>query len=331
MNNLTSNLKRPSYLIFIGCFLVAAISLIPIKKANAEGIPYVLSGAIKVQATENAVGQMVVGLSAKITAHEDGSVTGKGFITYLQMEACSWAPPHPEGSPSPWCRIDNVEDGSFKILGEVLETVHRHDDDNPLKDSIFALADKNTKHRPGYAPSRISLNLQAGKLPKELLTFWGFSTAKTEYRSTGAAALGLLSSSGFNKTFELTPIAPGTNVKGLKGQNVHLFSGKYKGGTPVNAEGRIALIDADISTLKQGTNPVVYLSHWNEAIAERPLTPLEVEAIEDRNSMLEQMAAAEIAETVKEINDLASVYSKLDMPLPEGGRYSPVKLQDITK
>lgn len=47
--------------------------------------------------------------------------------------------------------------------------------------------------------------------------------------------------------------------------------------------------------------------------------------------MLEQKAAADIAEVLNDINDMVSVYSKLDMPVPDGGHYSPVKLQDNTK
>lgn len=309
-----------------GLFAVGA-AVFPNMSAAAD-IPYVLSGAIQIGAAENAVDEMVVGINARVSVSDTGAVTGTGTLVYLKMTGCEWESPHPGGSPSPWCRTDGVEDGTFTLSGEVLETVHRHDEDNSYRDAAFALADAFTSERPGYAPLRIRFQLQPGTLPQEQLTFWGFSTGATEYRTTGAATLGVMSSGIFSKPFEILAVSPGADIPGLEGRNIHYLKGAYSGGTPVVAEGHVALVNADWASVPAATNPAVYLMHWSEGPADRPLSEHEQAAIEQHNNEL----AGDVSNAVQALNDLESVYSKLDLPTPpDPGRYSPIKLTDDTR
>ncbi len=175
---------------------------------------------------------------------------------------------------------------------------------------------------------RIRFQLQPGALPQEQLTFWGFSTGATEYRTTGAATLGVMSSGIFSNPFEIVAVSPGTDIAGLEGRNIHFFKGAYSGGTPVVAEGHVALVDADWSAVPAGTDPAVYLMHWSEGPADRPFSEHEQAAIEQHNNQL----AGDVSDAVQALNDLDSVYSKLDLPAPpDPGRYSPIRLTDDTR
>lgn len=47
-------------------------------RALASDIPYVFSGAVEVEAGETVVKNMIAGVSAKVIAPEDGTVSGEG-------------------------------------------------------------------------------------------------------------------------------------------------------------------------------------------------------------------------------------------------------------
>ncbi len=168
--------------------------------AAATEFTYVLTGGTSVIAYENAARSMAIDTTGELHIDALGQITGQGTMTFLWMRHCEWQPPVPVDDAN--CRIDNISDGAFSIAGKVLETLHRHDDDTPLKGAIFAFADAKAEgERSGYAPYRISLTLTATSLPEEHLTFWGFSNGSTASRTTGAATLGVLVSGLFDRPF----------------------------------------------------------------------------------------------------------------------------------
>lgn len=252
----------------------------------AAPISYSLGGLVEVTAHENAASKMLMGLWARLEVAQDGSVTGTGIIRYESVAPCEWRPPEPNNGKSPYCRIDELVDGSFKVTGELLETIHRHDDDNPLKNALFDLADKNTDARPGYAPSRLRLRLEMDRQPRELLSLWGFSTPTVQQSYTGAATLGLLSSGGFGTDFEISPISTNFDANSNGGEPVfaarqHVFRGRYQGNTPVISSGSYFFVELSADDLPKGTHPGMYLSQEDNSPEPREFSENEIAAMED--------------------------------------------------
>lgn len=249
-------------------------------------VVYPLVGTMQVYAPENAVSGLQLGLYGSVQVMADGSVTGGGVIVYVGMEPCGWQPPEPDGTSAPYCNIEGVVDAAFTVTGTVLETVHRHDDDNPLKDGVFALADAHSAERLDYAPLRLSLTLQFEGRLAERLAFWGFSRSGIEFRDTEAAMLGALVSGLFATPFEIVPIAmtpldEGPDAETIAAARQHFSAGDYGGGTPLSAAGSVGFVDIDPARLPTATNPWVYLQHAVEPAGERPLSEAELAAIAD--------------------------------------------------
>lgn len=263
-----------------------ALSSVPaVADQLAEPISYSLGGLVEITARENAASKMLMGLWARIEVAENGSVTGEGIIRYESAAPCQWRPPEPNNGKAPYCRIDELVDGNFKVTGELLETVHRHDDENPLKNAIFDLADKNTDTRPGYAPSRLRLRLEMDRQPRELLSLWGFSTPNVQQSYTGAATLGLLSSGGIGTDFEITPISTDFDANSDGGEPVfvarqHVFGGRYQGNTPVISSGSYFFVELSADQLPRATHPGMYLSQEDNAPKPRDLSESEIAAME---------------------------------------------------
>lgn len=258
------------------------------KTAVARELSYVLSGVIEIEADDHAVKAMVLGLSAVVTVHEDGHVSGDGRVIYLSMEGCQWQPPYSAGTPAPWCRVEDVVDGSFLVTGNVIETLAAADKAHALHAPLFELANKSAGvHQAGaqasFAPLRLQLNLVPTGLPKERLAMWGFAALPIDYRIETAATRGMMAAGLFNKPFEIMPIAANRLVAGLDRKNVHVF-GSRDAGVPVQASGRVAFVDATPAVLPLATNELVYAGQWVEALPSRPFLKAEMEAMEARRS-----------------------------------------------
>lgn len=269
----------------LGLILCAASA--PVVFADeAPQVDYPLVGSLQVFAPENAVSGLQLGLYGSLQVMHDGSVTGGGVIVYAGMDACAWEPPQPDGTSAPYCTIEGVVDAAFTVTGTVVETVHRHDEDNPFKDGVFALADAHSAERLDYAPLRLRLTLQFEGRLAERLAFWGFSQSGIQFRDTEAAMLGALVSGLFDRAFEIvpigmTPLDDGPNVEAVAAARQHFSEGDYGGGTPLSAAGSVGFVDIDPARLPTATNPWVYLQHAVEPAGERPLSEDELAAIAD--------------------------------------------------
>jgi len=247
-------------------------------------LTYSFGAFVKVTAVENAASQMYLGLWAPLKVHADGTVTGEGVVRYETIQPCEWQPPHPGNGAAPYCRIDHLTDGRFKITGSVVERVHRHDDENNLKKMLFEYADPRSKERLGFAPSKLRLKLSLTGKPGESLSLWGFSNMNVEQRTTGAAELGLLVSNLLEKEFEIVPIPTDimiTNGADLHSSNQFVFSGKYNGGTLVSGNGSAFFSMLDSNKLPKATDQRIYYVHEDKSPKQRPLSEEERKAIED--------------------------------------------------
>ncbi|MCB1521161.1 MAG: hypothetical protein KDJ37_11390 [Hyphomicrobiaceae bacterium] len=249
------------------------------------GMTYSLGGIVDVLATEHAVDRMKMGLWASLSIDPNGAVSGTGVIRFETANPCHWAPPNPAMGQALHCRIDDLVDGRFTVSGEVLETVHRHDEDNVLKNAIFELTDKLNTTRFGYAPLRMKLKLALTTPTGERLSLWGFSKPTVEKRNTGASLLGLLSAKLFDREFEISPIAwnnKSTSAATAKAR-YHHFNGTYQGGTPVAASGSIFFVDVRASDLPVRTDRKIFLVKDdlspNAGSVPRPFTEAEDRAI----------------------------------------------------
>lgn len=269
----------------IGAAALACAASAPSAFAQEPVVSYALAGVVHVHAAENAVSEMLIGLYGRVDVAADGTVTGEGVAIYDWMEACSWTPPYPDNAPPPYCRIDGVTDARFTITGRVAEYVHRRDDDNPLKDGVFALADAMAPARLDYAPLRLELTLALDGALTEQLAFWGFSQPEVQWHDTQAATLGVLVSGLFGAPFEIAPIAAVPVEDTAQGRAVvaaRQFSaeGRYDGGTPVGAAGSVGFVPLDPATLPTAANPWTYLQHWVEGPEVREFSAEELAAIE---------------------------------------------------
>lgn len=251
---------------------------------NSISLTYSFGALVKVVAAENAASTMYLGLWAPLQVHSDGRVFGEGVISYEQINPCAWRPPHPENGGAPYCRIDKLHDGRFKVTGEVVEWVHRHDEDNKLKNMIFAYADSLSKTRLGYAPLKLRLKVSMISKPQEALSFWGFSTPTIEERKTGAGELGLHASNLLERAFEIAPIPTDTAITGgadLKGAHQFMFSGNYKGGTPLSGNGSAFFLNSSADKLPASTDTRIYHVHEDKSPKPRTFSDDEMKAIED--------------------------------------------------
>lgn len=247
-------------------------------------LSYSLGALVKVSATENAASQMFVGLWAPLHVYPDGSVRGEGVVRYENIDACKWQPPHPDNGAAPYCRIDHLSDGRFTISGSVVTRVHRHDDENDIKDIVFSYADERSSTRLGYVPTKLKLKFSMIKKPSEQLSLWGFSKDNLEKRTTGAAELGLLVSNLFDKEFEIAPIPTDgkiTHGVDLQHSNQYFFEGNYSGGTPVSGHGSVFFSRFKASNLPKKTDPRIYYVHEDKSPKPRVFTLEEKKAIED--------------------------------------------------
>ena len=257
--------------------------LLAFQPALAVEFTYFLASGTRIEAPENAVDDMIIGADATITIGADGAITGDGTMTFRLMQPCRWFPPEPVDAFN--CRIDGVSDGAFTVSGQVVEWIHRHDDDNPLKDAIFEYADARASERPDYAPYRIRLQLTPAALPTEHLTFWGFSNGGTQSRSTGAATIGMHVSGLFGGPFELLAVPLLARVRVPENAQTFIYEGNYEGGTPVRAFGNAYLDEAPGPAQ---TDPNVYLQHWLEGPAPRNFTAQELQAMAEAAENAEQ-------------------------------------------
>jgi hypothetical protein len=261
--------------------LVAFSSVFAAQAMVAEAVEfrYVLTGGTSVYSTENAVKLMTIDMSGEFVIDDAGNISGDGSLTYLYMQKCAWQPPLPVDDHN--CQIQGVQDGSFSITGNVIETVHRLDDDNPLKDAIFAFADEKASERPGYAPYRLSLTVSPTGLIAENLALWGFSDGQVQNRSTGAAALGLLVSGVFDTPFELIALNSESEQPVPNDAHRHTFNGVYDQGTWITATGNLMLSSIDRNWLPSATDPAVYVSDWLAPPPDRDFTQAELDIMED--------------------------------------------------
>lgn len=236
----------------------ALVALCVPATAIAQNIAYTLSGSIHVQSEENAAARMIVDIAGQVLIGPDGEIGGQGHLTYLWMEPCGWVPPEPENGIWPHCRITGVNDGSFAITGSVLESLHRHDTDNPLTEAVFAFADEYSDGRVDYAPSQIELQLWPQELPGESLLLWGFSDGGMELRGTNGAVLGLAGSTIFDAPIQITALPAGA----AGGAEMALFEGAYQGGSPAYGRGGISLVDFPYDLLPHATDPAVWNATW---------------------------------------------------------------------
>lgn len=256
----------------IAAALLGAVSAGAAAEVSAPQVSYALAGVVRVAAPENAVSDIVIGLYARVDVDAEGQVTGQGVAIYDGMSACAWEPPHPQRSEPPHCRTDGVVDGSFSISGHVVDSVHRHDGDNPLTAPVFALADAASAERLDYAPLTLSLTLHLETGPAELLSLWGFSVPGVEARTTQAGFAGMHASRLFERAFEIAPVAGSPEGR-------FASSGDAGFGMPLSGAASVGFIAVDPATLPTATDPYVYLQHPAQPPQPRPFTDIELAAI----------------------------------------------------
>ncbi len=255
------------------CAIACATGLATLSAtAIAAEFTYPLTGSTAIIADEGALKFLGMSTLGEITIAEDGAITGQGVLIFTYLSPCRWTAPLPEDDYN--CIIANVEDGAFQVTGKVVEWVHRHDEDKPLKDAIFAYADGRADSRPDYAPYRISLTLSATGLPAENLVVWGLTGGNVEDHRTGVSALGMLSAGLFDVPFELLGMdwASGNGSGGLS----HSFSGRYQGGAAIAAGGVVALSAIPYSDMPHATDPQVYQQYYTLPNDSKSFTPQEL-------------------------------------------------------
>lgn len=274
---------------FRTCFGLVIIGLASNSPTKADPVlefplKYSLGGLVEVSARENATSTLLMGLWAHLDVATDGSVSGDGIVRYESAAPCEWTPPEPDNGTLPYCRIDELIDGSFTISGKVRDTLHRRNDENPLKAGIFELADSHGNPRLGYAPSRMTLTLTLDRQPREVLSLWGFSTPTIRESVTGAATLGLLSSGAFGQEIEISPIstnhAPAdTFLDDVISARQYQFEGTYLGNTPISGKGSLFFVALDPDRLPDATNRSMYLVHDDNSPSPRIFDDSELKAI----------------------------------------------------
>lgn len=254
--------------------LGAAIAAVPLwampAVADTPQVVYPLIGVVDVHSGENAVGRLQLGLYGTVEVAADGSLSGGGAVVYTWMAACEWTPPNPRDTEAPWCRIDGVSDAAFTVSGSVLDTVHRHDTDNPLTADVFVLADNHTADRLDYAPLTLDVTIGFEGALAEHLSYWGFSTPNIEARDTEIGQLGALVSGMFDAPFQVSAVA-GANVGTVRRGNF--------APSPTTAYAMFGFVDVDPATLPTATDPWVYLQYPDNAPEERPLSEAEWAAV----------------------------------------------------
>ena len=238
--------------------------------AEAPQVTYPLIGVIDIHSADNAVGRLQLGLYGTVEVAADGSLSGGGAVIYTWMAACEWTPPNPRGTDAPWCRIDGVSDAAFTVSGSVLETVHRHDTDNPLTADVFALADNHSADRLDYAPLILEVTFGFEGALAEQMSLWGFSAPDIEARDTEIGQLGALVSGMFDAPFKVPALA-GANVGTVRRGNFVP--------SPTTAYSIFGFVDVDPAALPTATDPWVYLQYPDNAPEERPLSEGELAAI----------------------------------------------------
>lgn len=264
---------------------LASISSLKADPLLEAPLKYSLGGLVEVSARENATSTLLMGLWARLDVTADGSVSGNGIVRYESAAPCRWAPPEPDNGAPPYCRIDELIDGSFTVSGKVLETLHRHEDENPLKEGVFELADSHTNPRLGYAPSRMTLKMTLDRQPREVLSLWGFSTLAASESITGAAALGLLSSGVFGQEIEISPISTNHSpasrfLDDVINARQYQFEGTYPGNTPISGKGSLFFVALNPDQLPDATDRAMYLVHEDNSPRPRMFTDSELKAIE---------------------------------------------------
>ena len=291
--------------------------------ANAQEFTHVLTGGTNIIAYENAVEAVIVDMSGELVISADHTINGDGTLTYIYMQKCAWEAP--DASLANNCRVIDVKDGTFTITGAVLETIERDDDDNPLKDAIFELADAKASAPQDNVPYKISLTLSPATLPAEVLEIWGLAGGNIVTRETGAGTLGLLASGAFDQPFELLVLNSETTLDVPGNAHRHSFAGTYNSGTLVHAWGQVMLSSIDRNWLPSATDPWVYLStwadeEWADAPPEHPLTEEEIKSLD------EYADVPDLSENRDKINDLITEFYH---DLADAGAIGPVLNYDV--
>ncbi len=271
----------------------------------ASDFTYALGGQTLINADENAIKYMIVGSRGRIVISQEGTITGDGAGVCNYMSPCQWQAPVQGDDYN--CVTLSVVVGSFVVSGEGLDWVHRHDDENLLKDAIFAYADANASERPDYAPYRISLTLTPTGQTAENSVYWGLSGGNVEDHATGASALGLFSSGLFDTSFALVALPMEFTFLSQAQPHMHDYSGTYQGGTPVGTRGHVGLTVGVESTLPWQTDPEVYEQHWSLPAGSTEFSPNELEGMEITQEDSRDDAAGEILDTMKEMSETGMI------------------------
>lgn len=295
--------------------------------ALATEFTYSLLGTMGIVAEDNAVKFISVKPVGELVIADDGTITGEGVLVFSYMSPCQWRAPVSNDDYN--CVTAGVDDGAFVISGQVTEWINRHDDDNPLKDGIFAFAEPRASERPGLVPYRISLTLTQTVAPAEDLLVWGLTGGRVEGHITGASAIGTYVSGLFNQPFEIIALPQELIFNTPLPPNLYGFSGKFTNGTFVSAGGIIGLTIVPRAALPWKTGQDVYGQYWDIFKNPGEFTAEELNAMQITQQDSRADAAQDILDAMGELqeNDRIPLSVWLSMSeafgVPSGGQPDP--------
>ena len=307
--------------------LVLTCSIFTALPAFATEFTYSLLGTIGIVAEDNAVKFMSVKPVGELVIADDGAISGQGVLVFSYMSPCQWRAPVPDDDYN--CVTAGVDDGAFLISGQVTEWVSRHDDDNPLKDGIFAFAEPRASERPARAPYRISLTLTQTVATAEDLLIWGLSSNRVEGHITGASAIGAYISGLFNQPFEIVALPQEFIFATPLPPNLFGFSGNFIGSTEVSAGGIVGLSVVPRAALPWKTDQGVYGQYWDMFKNPGEFTAEELYAMQITQQDSRADAAQDILDAMGELqeNDRIPLSVWLSMAeafgVPSGGQPDP--------
>ncbi len=308
-------------------YLALTCSIFTVLPAFATEFTYSLLGTMGIVAEDNAVKFMSVKPVGELVIADDGAITGQGVLVFSYMSPCQWRAPVSNDDYN--CVIAGVDDGAFLISGQVTEWINRHEDDNPLKDGIFAFAEPRASERPDLAPYRISLTLTQTTAPAEDLLVWGLTSGRVEGHVTGASAIGTLVSGLFNQPFEIVALPQELIFNTPLPPNLYGFSGKFTSGTVVSAGGIIGLTIVPRAALPWKTDQDVYGQYWDMFKNPGEFTAEELNAMQITQQDSRADAAQDILDAMGELqeNDRIPLSVWLSMSeafgVPSGGQPDP--------
>lgn len=234
---------------------IFSLHALPANAVELKTQVHAFGGLVAVEQENESLSNLVIGLWGTITITPDGKASGSGIIRYEGVAPCAWTPPSPENGPAPYCKLENLVDGSFAVSGEIAGEIQTQHLLTGLSEMVTGDTKASAQEIVSATPSILKLQLTMTDTPKELIAVWGLSQGARERRETGVATGGLLVSTLFDKPIFLS--LP-SNEDGARDR--HEFSGTYAGDWPIKGAGAVYFPGIPLNKLPTETAYEVFIN-----------------------------------------------------------------------